>query len=208
MRLEMQLELKSNVIADYLVASSVIDYDNENIKELAEYINKEKLDETDLVKAVFEYVRDDIYHSSDIQGKHVTCRASDVLRYREGFCYAKSHLLAALLRYHGIPAGFCYQRLTVNKDTAPYIALHGLNGVYISSAKKWIRLDARGNKEGVDAQFSPDNEKLAFAPHPEAGEEDILVVYDEPDKNVVSSLNAYHNVDDLLKNLPVDLALR
>jgi transglutaminase-like putative cysteine protease len=204
----MKLELQSKLIVDYLAASSVIDYDNEAVMELAENINKEKLDETDLVKAVFEYVRDNISHSGDIHGTHVTCRASDVLRHREGLCYAKSHLLAALLRYHGIPAGFCYQRLTVDKDSAPYIALHGLNGVYIASKKKWIRLDARGNREDVDAQFSLDNEKLAFTAHPEAGEEDIPVVYAEPDKNVVSRLNAYHNVDDLMKNLPAGLVLR
>jgi len=36
----------------------------------------------------------------------VTCKASDVLIYGTGYCYAKSHLLAALLRANAIPAGF------------------------------------------------------------------------------------------------------
>jgi len=39
----------------------------------------------------------------------VTCSASEVLREGTGICFAKSHLLAALLRAVGIPAGLCYQ---------------------------------------------------------------------------------------------------
>ncbi|WP_338430147.1 transglutaminase domain-containing protein [Synechococcus elongatus] len=35
-----------------------------------------------------------------------------MLEYRTGYCYAKSHLLVALLRACSIPAGFCYQRLS------------------------------------------------------------------------------------------------
>jgi hypothetical protein len=34
-------------------------------------------------------------------------------------------------------------------------------------------VDARGNKEGVDAQFSLDGERLAFAVRPECGERDF-----------------------------------
>lgn len=59
----------------------------------------------------YEFVRDAISHSGDVAGRAVTCAASDVLQAREGLCYAKSHLLAALLRSNGIPAGFCYQAL-------------------------------------------------------------------------------------------------
>ena len=40
--------------------------------------------------------------------------------------------------------------------------IHALNTVYIASIDKWIRLDARGNKEGIDAEFSIEDEKLAF----------------------------------------------
>lgn len=38
--------------------------------------------------------------------------------------------LAALLRANGVPAGLCYQRLTVAADGSPY-CLHGLNAVYL-----------------------------------------------------------------------------
>lgn len=47
----------------------------------------------------------------DLSGGHVWPRdvartASEVLRERTGFCFAKSHLLAAPLRATGIPTGF------------------------------------------------------------------------------------------------------
>lgn len=37
-----------------------------------------------------------------------------------GICYAKSHLLAALLRANKIPAGFCYPRLSAYENGSPY----------------------------------------------------------------------------------------
>lgn len=38
------------------------------------------------------------------------------------------------------------------------------------SLNKWIRLDARGNKEGVDAQFDLEQEKLSFLVRSDLGE--------------------------------------
>ncbi len=65
-----------------------------------------------VARRCFEWVRDKIRHSRDSGLQPVTCTASDVLRIGSGYCYAKSHLLAALLRANGIPAGLCYQRLS------------------------------------------------------------------------------------------------
>ena len=70
-------------------------------------------------------------------------------------------LLAALLRAAGIPAGLCYQRLSVAGHGPPF-SLHGLNAVFLRG-HGWYRIDARGNKPGVAAAFSPPIEKLAFA---------------------------------------------
>ena len=91
----------------------------------------------------------------------VTLKASEVLQHGTGFCYAKSHLLAALLRANGIPAGLCYQRLSVNDTGAPW-CLHGLNAVFLEDIG-WYRCDARGNRPGVTAAFTPPVERLAFA---------------------------------------------
>jgi transglutaminase-like putative cysteine protease len=78
-------------------------------------------------KACFKDVRE-IKHSNDYRLNPVTCRASEVLEHKTGYCYAKSHLLAALLRANNIPAGICYQRLTIKNDQPPF-CLHGLNAV-------------------------------------------------------------------------------
>ncbi|MBI2949982.1 MAG: hypothetical protein HYY23_20300 [Verrucomicrobia bacterium] len=46
------------------------------------------------------------------------------MEHRAGFCYAKSHLLAALLRARGIPAALCYQRLAFDAAGSAF-CLHG-----------------------------------------------------------------------------------
>lgn len=46
-----------------------------------------------------------IKHSWDVQDKRVTKTAAEVLEQGVGICWAKSNLLAALLRANGIPAG-------------------------------------------------------------------------------------------------------
>jgi transglutaminase-like putative cysteine protease len=114
----------------YLQASEIIDWQHPTILELAKKIATEHQTVEAIAKASFEWVRDEISHSYDYQMNPVTCRASDVLEYKTGYCYAKSHLLAALLRANAIPAGFCYQRLSVNDDGEPY-SLHGFNAVYL-----------------------------------------------------------------------------
>ena len=88
--------------------------------------------------------RDEIQHCMDFRRLEVTCRASEVLEAGTGFCYAKSHLLAALLRANSIPAGFCYQRLSIDGVWPPF-SLHGFNAVWLPDFG-WYRIDARGNK--------------------------------------------------------------
>ena len=147
-------------------------------------------------------MRDSVSHSADIQGKTITCRASEVLMAKEGICYAKSHLLAAILRYNKIPTGFCYQRLILDDESSSYLVIHGLNAVYVDRLAKWVRLDARGNKPGVNAQFSLEQEKLAFPIRSEKGEEDIPVIFAKPDENVVRALTSSKNFETLWDNLP------
>jgi transglutaminase-like putative cysteine protease len=133
----------------------------------------------------------------------VTCTASEVLHAGTGYCYAKSHLLAALLRANGVPAGLCYQRLSLDGRGAPY-SLHGLNAVFLPEAG-WYRLDARGNRPGVDAQFVPPVERLAF-PATLQGEADLPEIWPDPLPVVVSALRRYSTYDALRDHLP-DLLL-
>lgn len=144
-------------------------------------------------------MRDEIYHSLDYQMNPVTWRASDVLRHKTGYCFAKSHLLVALLRANQIPAGFCYQRLSIDDRGAPY-SLHGFNAIYLPEIG-WYRTDPRGNKPGVNAQFSPPQEHLAYQPQLD-GEADFPAILAEPLAIVVTALQTYTTWDAMLPHLP------
>lgn len=196
----------SKEIEDYLMLTDIIDYDDEAIVKLANELVAISNDKIDYIKRAYGYVRDHISHSADINQNAITCSASEVLKAGHGICFAKSHLLTALLRCKSIPAGLCYQKLILDDETAPVLIYHGLNGVYISEYDKWIRLDARGNKEGVNAQFSLETEQLAFPIRSEMGEEDIMIVYPEPDIKILEKLKGNKTRTELWDNLPTELA--
>ena len=183
----------------FLAASTYIDFDAPEVRATARRLAENAASELDVVRACFEFVRDEIRHSSDFQLNPVTCKASDALRHGTGYCYAKSHLLAALLRANGIPAGLCYQRLSVGTSGAPY-CLHGLNAVYLKDFG-WYRIDARGNKPGIDARFDPPVEHLAFAIR-EREERMLPEIWAEPLNVVVDALERYATWDQVLANLP------
>lgn len=192
---------------EYLQASEAIDWQHNAILELAWEIRAEVQRENQteeptelaIAKATFEWVRDRIYHSSDYQMNPITWRASDVLQHQTGFCYAKSHLLAALLRANGIPTGFCYQRLSIDDRGAPY-SLHGFNAAYLP-AIGWYRFDARGNRTGINAQFAPPEEQLAYQPKlPE--EADFENIFSEPLPVVLQALQTHRTLEELYPQLP------
>jgi len=184
---------------NYLSASRYIDWESASIKSLAESLSSNDGSDEIIAKNCFEWVRDNIKHSSDYKMNPVTCKASDVLMHKTGYCYAKSHLLAALLRANGLPAGLCYQRLSVGDEGAPY-CLHGLNAVYLKNYG-WYRIDARGNKAGVDAQFTPPQEQLAFALN-DSCEADLPEIWAEPLPVIVEVLEKYQNYDEVYNHLP------
>jgi transglutaminase-like putative cysteine protease len=183
----------------YLASTEVVDWEHPAVRQMAAELAANDCETIAVARRCFEWVRDEIQHTMDFQHAEVTCSASDVLQIRTGFCYAKSHLLAALLRANDIPAGFCYQRLTFDGVGAPY-SLHGLNAVWLERYG-WYRIDARGNKVGVSAQFSPPTEQLAFAIQV-PGECDLPGVFAEPRAEVVEALQRYDQVDALVANLP------
>lgn len=177
---------------EYLEETKYVDYSSPNVIELAKLLNDKSEDEISLIKNTFHYVRDETHHPWDIQDKRVTVSASDVLREGVGVCWAKSNLLAALLRANGIPSGFSYQRLTLGGTPDTGYCIHGLNTVYISSLEKWIRLDARGNTNQIHAEFSLTEEKLAFEATLE-GEIDYHDNHSAPDKKLMRILEENDN---------------
>ena len=184
---------------EYLQSTEIIDHDNPAVRSLANELAAGSLEQKDVAKRCFEWVRDEIKHSGDFKINPTTCAASEVLRHNTGWCFAKSHLLAALLRANGIPAALCYQRLTRNGKTAPY-TLHGLNAVFLPDVG-WYKIDPRGNKKGVDAQFRPPIERLAW-PISVDGEGDFPDVFADPFPAVVDVLRSFETWDGVRENLP------
>ena len=128
--------------------------------------------------------------------------ASDVLRHGHGICFAKSHLLAAVLRACGIATGLVYQKL----DGEGRTYLHGLNAVWLSDQRRWIRLDARGNKPGVDARFSVGVERLAFPVRPDRGERDFAEIHGRPLPSTLAALRKSFTTVELARRLPGDMS--
>jgi len=184
----------------YLEESKYIDFSDENIQLKAKELFLPDMTDIEKAKVAYEFVRDEIKHSFDIKANVVTAKASDVLKYKTGICHAKSNLFAALMRCQGIPAGFCFQRLTLLDDDSRGYCLHGLNAVYLNG--RWVRLDARGNKEGVDAQFSLDEEKLAFPVREQYDEVFYEGVYPSPHIETMKLLENTKNIKCVFENLP------
>lgn len=195
----MEKYYKGKNMDKYRASSEFIDWHNPLVAEKAKQLSREMNSLEEIAKNCFEFVRDEIKHSWDYQLNPVTCKASEVLEHKTGYCYAKSHLLAALLRANEILAGLCYQRLTIENDQPPF-CLHGLNAVYLPNIG-WYRIDARGNKLGVEALFTPPVEKLAF-PITVEGEADLPELWTEPLPQVISALNSSASFQEVADNLP------
>ena len=184
---------------EYLKSTDIIDWKHPLVLEQALKLSNNLDNPIEIAKCCFEWVRDEIYHSSDFQMNPVTLKASEVLENKTGFCYAKSHLLAAFLRANRIPSGLCYQRLSVYENGPPF-CLHGLNAVFLPRIG-WHRIDARGNREGIYAQFDPPAEQLAFTVKLK-GEADLPEIWLEPLSIIVNTLSKYKKYEDVLSNLP------
>ena len=136
----MEFLLESKQLDDYLQETTEINYSDPLIQQKTNLLFNHKQTEVEKAQLAYRFVRDQIAHSWDIQSNRVTCSASEVLQFKEGICYAKSNLLAALLRFQGIPTGFCYQRLLLFDRPEDGYSLHAFNAIYLSSIGKWIRV--------------------------------------------------------------------
>jgi transglutaminase-like putative cysteine protease len=173
-----------------LASGPVIDAAHPSIVEMAHRLSS--------IEACFLFVRDEIEHCIDAQRGPVVLCASEALEAGVGYCYTKAHLLTALLRAAGHRAGLCYQRLTLDGPGTGF-CLHGLSAVWLDGG--WYRIDPRGNRPGVDAQYTPPVERLAFE-LVHAGEYDVPGVFAKPLLAVVDALSGRPAWDALLAALP------
>jgi transglutaminase-like putative cysteine protease len=187
-------------MSKFLSEDIYVDFSSPIIQEEAERLFKQIASDVEKVRIAYEFVRDEIPHSFDFNTEVITYKASDVLKYRTGICHAKSNLLAALLRSQNIPAGFYFQHLTLADDESLGYCVHCYNAVYVEN--HWIKLDARGNKEGVDAQFSLGEPILAFPNRKEYDEYDWKGIYAKPHYDTMMMLKNARTIQDVIDNLP------
>lgn len=171
-----------------------IDYRNLLIQDNVQDLIKQSEDDLDYIKRCYIFVRDEISHSWDIKTEVVSRTASEVLENKTGICWTKSCLLAALLRANQIPSGISYQLLTRADDDSEGHMIHALNTVYLKDFNKWIRLDAQGNKENINACFSLDEDCLAYSIRADLGEIDYFDNHADLDERLVKILRRCENI--------------
>ena len=201
-----ELQAENTELNSYLISDSAVDFSHPAIQEQAKILFHSPMNEEETIKTAFDFVCNEIPHSADIHSCIVSRTASEVLLNKEGICYAKSLLLAAFLRLKNIPTGFCYQSLRLDGTLNTELVIHALNAVWLSSKKCWMRIDARGNTNGINAQFIPGEEHLAFDVHPQYGEIDYPVIYAAPHPLVIKTLNAFSNCKIMFQHLPQTLS--
>jgi transglutaminase-like putative cysteine protease len=187
-------------LTEFLKRNEYINYFSENIVLKAEELFKGINNDTEKAKIAYEYVRDEIPHSFDINSKIITARASDVLEHKTGICHAKANLLAALLRSQNIPTGFCFQHITLAGDDSIGYCVHCYNAIYVEN--KWIKVDARGNTNSKNAQFSLDKPILAFPNRSQYDEYFWNGIYANPHMDTMKMLDNATNIQDIIDNIP------
>lgn len=184
----------------FLQEDKYVDYKSEIIQKKVKALFSLQMSDLEKVRIAYEFVRDEIPHSFDCNSTVITAKASDVLKYKTGICHAKANLLVALLRSQGIPAGFCFQHITLADDESLGYCVHAFNAVFVNN--KWIKLDARGNKEGVNAQLSTDEPVLAFPNRTEYDEYFWKGIYASPHMPTMKMLENANCIQDIIDNIP------
>jgi transglutaminase-like putative cysteine protease len=219
---------ESSDLGRYLEDTITIDWQTPTVSDLARRLLAAAESPAAGIERMFRFVRDEITHTFDLDlaagaaadadarsasgaadgfdskfvRRGISCRASEVLALGHGLCHAKSHLLAALLRFAGHPTGFCYVRLVDDERPGRFV-LHGFNAFYWAPTGSWIPVDARGNRREIasecrfEAPFS-----LAYVPDTERGETLLPWIFKRPGKRVIDALERAPSIETLRRNLP------
>ena len=189
----------------FLQESQYIDFSHPDIQVLASDLFANAKDDIEKSQIAYEFVRDEIPHSFDINAGVITAKASDVLQHKTGICHAKANLLAALLRSQNIPTGFCYQHITLLEDDSLGYCVHCYNAIYLDG--KWIKVDARGNKPGANAQFSMNEPILSFPCRAEYDEYFWDGMFSQPQLSTMLMLEKAKSLQDILDNIPDEILM-
>jgi transglutaminase-like putative cysteine protease len=130
----------------FIESGTCIDSDHPRIIQKAKELTRNIKTETEMVKALYEYVRDS-YNDNPSD----SYKASDVLEYGGNNCIRRSTLLAALCRAAGIPARLHMQEFTMidyklpNGEVKDLRSPHVITGVFFDG--NWRLYDATGNEK-------------------------------------------------------------
>ncbi len=200
----MEFRPERSDLARYLEDTELIDWQTPAVVERALSLSEGCDGRTEVVAALFAWVRDEIGHPLETGSELLTCRASHVLRERCGLSFARSHLLVALLRARGMPAGFGYQRIGRDAPETGHV-LRGFAAVYLHDAECFAPLDPQRDgaaMPGVAPDLELEHAKVAYEPDAEAGEETYPLIFARPHPAVVDVLSRAPDVRRALKGLP------
>lgn len=210
----------------YLEDTITIDWQTPSVMETGRRLLAGITDAEARVERLFRFVRDEIDHSFDLAEdelerragrslagwsanfvrRGIACRASEVQALGHALCFAKSHLLAALLRVAGYPTGFCYARLVDDERPGRFV-LHGFVACHWAPTQSWLLLDPRGDRPqtvppiGTACRFA-EPYSVAWAPDAARGESLLPFVYKRPAKRIVEWLERVPDRAALRRTLP------
>ncbi|MFD4028426.1 hypothetical protein ACFWRV_33675 [Streptomyces sp. NPDC058576] len=95
-------------------------------------------------------------------------------------------------------------RLALDADAA-YSYARAAFALRLPGAGRWARVDPRGNKPGIDAQFSLEEERLAWVVREEFNEIDYPVICAAPPEGLLQALKSSRDRSELWRNLPTSL---
>lgn len=195
-------EPETDEIGRYLEDTITIDWQTPSVMAKARELLEGLAEPEARIERLFCFVRDEIADSEDTPTEEQTCRSSEVLEKGTGLDYAKSHLLAGLLRYSGFPTGFCYVRLADGARPDRF-ALYGFNAVYWAPERRWLFLDARGGLSEHTSVFRLEPPwSLSRMPDAERGEGFLPFIYKRPAKRILDLLERAPNLATVLRNRP------
>ena len=128
----------------YLRPTSVIDWDNESVKQKAQELTRGLSADGEKAVALYYFVRDQIKHNPYAEG---FCpedyKASVILQRGYGYCQHKALLLAALARAVGIPARLGYADIRDHLLSKKFRDMIGGDNLLIQHGYTQLYLDGK-----------------------------------------------------------------
>ncbi|MEI6304647.1 MAG: transglutaminase family protein [Candidatus Taylorbacteria bacterium] len=138
--------MKDYNLQQFLLPTYYCDSDNDLVKDIARKYVDQGLDEAELARRLFYYVRD----STVYRVGHWTRKASETLLEKGGTCTNNANLLVALLRAAKIPAGYGVMDVVGPEYFGPVVLPHFSRNVsrrskhvycYVYVKDKWVKCD-------------------------------------------------------------------